>query len=81
MELEIEIEENTTNEYEIDYNLSNTNESYSIYQISFIIVAYILVFILSVLGNSIILIIIYLKKSKRTVNNYFLVSMTISNIL
>lgn len=83
--MDILINENETNENETLRDFFFTNESsttiFNKYELSSIIVAYALVYVLSVLGNVIILTVIVRKKRMRTANNYFLANITVSNLL
>ena len=42
---------------------------------------YAIVFLISIFGNTLVLVIIYRKKSMKTVNNYFLANITLSNLI
>ena len=57
------------------------SETLNKFHLSFFIVIYGFIFFMSLLGNVLILIIIFRRKRMRSANNYFLTNITISNIL
>ena len=78
------LNKNDSNEYEI-YDgtliLSKDEPTFSRLQSTSLIIAYLVIFVLSLIGNSVIIIVIIRKKRMRTINNFFLANITISNLI
>lgn len=76
-------ESNKTENLELEYKdiiWENKDELSNYHSVMFILI-YSMVFLLSLIGNLIILIIICRRKRMRTVNNFFLANITISNLI
>ena len=87
----ITLDDNDENEIfldleDIDYDSLNTNltsepDFYNVYSKVFLVLIYACVFFMSLLGNSLLLWIIYRTKRMKTVNNFFLANILVSNLL